>query len=104
MKKNLKLITLIFLFASCKKTEVSGYIYSKNNIPLPSQDVKIYFHIGSTEGLEGSSAVTDAKGHYYIKFRSKRDRAYTVKCENDSSNDWQPINEKQTNQIDLYLK
>ncbi|MBK8367112.1 MAG: hypothetical protein IPL10_06755 [Bacteroidetes bacterium] len=51
---------------------MSGIVYSKNNIPLYGQEVKIYYHIGSTEGLEGSNAVTDANGHYYIKFRAKR--------------------------------
>lgn len=98
------IFTIILVFASCKKNEVSGIVYSKNNIPLYGQEVKIYYHIGSTEGLEGSNAVTDANGHYYIKFRAKRDRGYIVKCENDSSNDWSPIKEKQANQIDLYIK
>lgn len=92
-----------FVFYSCKKTDVSGVVYSKHNIPVSNADVKIYWSIGGDTKTEGTVCSTDNLGRYSISFKSKRGRAYTVSCECDSGKKWEPVKEKTTNVIDLYL-
>jgi len=102
--KAVYIVLILFLFSSCKKTEVAGIVYSKHNIPVSNVDVKIFWSIGGDTKPEGSVYTTDNQGRYSLSFKSKRGRAYTVSCESDSGKIWEPIKEKQTNNIDLYLK
>ncbi len=105
MKRNFLLIGLvIFLFCSCKNTDVSGVVYSKHNIPVANVDVKIYWTIGSDTQPEGTHTTTDSEGRYSLSFRSKRNRAYTVSCECDSGSTWEPLNERKVNKVNLYLE
>lgn len=104
MKKIVNIALLLFFLCSCKKTEVTGIVYSKHNIPVPNVDVKIYWNIGGDTKPEGTISTTDNQGRYNLSFKSKSGRAYTVSCESDSGKIWEPVKEKQTNNIDLYLK
>ena len=107
----MKILKLVFIFLiaflfSCKKTEVSGIVYSKNNIPVPGVDVKVYYTIGSIDNPEGKIATTDGSGHYYMSFRSKYKfgKAYTVKCESDSGKARGIVKLKKSNLIDLHFR
>lgn len=81
MKRNLKLIILIFLFASCKKTEVSGYVYDKNNIHISGAKINLVTYASSKYAESRSHVATsDGNGHYSFNFKTKRNRYYTVTC------------------------
>lgn len=101
--KFLIIILALFLFSSCKKTEVSGIVYSKHNIPISNVEVKVYYTLGSVNNPEGTITTTDNNGHYYLDFKTKRERSYTVRCECDSGKVWEPVKEKHSNSIDLHL-
>ncbi len=107
MKSNFLIVIMVLtIFSSCKKTEVSGIVYSKNNLPISGVVVKVYYTIGSVDNPEGNIATTDGSGHYYMSFRSKSKfgRAYTVKCESDSGKARGIVKLKKSNLIDLYLR
>lgn len=105
MKSKLIIIVLVLsMFSSCKKTEVSGIVYSKHNIPVSNVEIKVYYKLGSVTNTEGTATTTDNNGHYYLNFKTKRERSYTVSCECDSGKVWEPVEEKHLNSIDLHLK
>ncbi len=104
MKSKFIIISLaLSIFSSCKKTDVSGVVYSKHNVAISGVEVKVYYSIGSAREPEGSVSITDDGGHYNLTFKSKSGRAYTVRCESDSGKAWEPIKEKHVNIIDLHL-
>lgn len=105
--KNIMFCILFFCFCiSCKKTEVSGKVYSKNNTPLPNVVLKLEpWH---EQHAEASSevATTNSEGSYYFSFKAKGgDYSYYISCTTDSGRALVsiPLKDK-TNVIDIHLQ
>ena len=79
------LVSLSF-FTSCnKKTEVSGRVYSKYNVPVANAEIKMYTYFDSKYAEKISiMASTDEDGYYHFSFKSKRKRYYEISCRGDS--------------------
>ena len=99
----LSILTISFLTSCLKKTECSGYVYSKNNVPVSGISIKLLDRLSSTKE-ESSSVVatTDGSGFYHFTFRTKRNHSYVMTCENDIDGG-HPLNETKTNTIDIRL-
>ena len=93
---------------ACKKTEVSGTVYTKHNIPLTGASIKLYDYVTgasmNTPPAITDAATTDNSGHYYFSFSSKRKHDYHIICENDSGRYGANIKTSEVNKIDLYLQ
>lgn len=97
-------ILVIFSFTSClKKTECSGYVYSKNNTPVSGKNIILLTRLSSTSEESSSTvATTDGSGYYHFSFCTKRNRTYFVTTEN-INHGAQPLNPAKINNIDIYL-
>ena len=97
-------VLTIFSLSSClKKTECSGYVYSKNNIPVSGKNIKLLDRLSSTREENSSiAATTDDSGFYHFSFKTKRNHTYSITTE-DILNGIQPLKESQVNNIDIYL-
>lgn len=101
------LITIIILstLTSClKKTECSGYVYSKNNIPVSGKNITLLTEMSNSHKEKSSSVVaaTDGSGFYHFSFKTKRNRTYFVTTD-DINHGAQPLNATKVNKIDIYL-
>ncbi len=83
-----KLFLMVCLIVSCsKKTEVSGYVYDKNNIHISGAKINLVTYASSKYAESRSHVATsDGNGHYSFNFKTKRNRYYTVTCIGDSGN------------------
>jgi hypothetical protein len=85
MKTILMSLIIICILTSCSKTDVSGYVYSKNGLPVINGRVILkQTHNGRGTGNDKTVAVTDNNGFYYFKFKWKYNKGYRVRCESDS--------------------
>ncbi len=97
-------IIIISTLTSClKKTECSGYVYSKNNIPVSGINITLLDRLSSTKEKSSSVvATTDNSGFYHFTFRTKRNHTYSVVTD-DINNGAQYLNPANVNNIDIYL-
>jgi uncharacterized GH25 family protein len=105
--KNTYFLLLIFCLIGCKKTEVSGRVYSQHKVPFPNVNIIMSDYNSSEKYPKSSSTVTttDENGYYYFKFNQKKNHYYRIRCESDSgkSNSF-TLKYAKTNQIDLYVE
>ena len=106
--KTLKLVFIFlitFLF-SCKKTEVSGIVYSRHNIPVSGASVYIEYTRAASKinEPEGTTTKSDNNGKFHLSFKSKNKYTYKVRCICDSGNIWENVKKKESNIIDLMLR
>ena len=97
---------LMLFFSSCKKTEVSGTIYSRHGFPVTNADVILRAY-GESKVAKSTSnkAKTDNNGNFYFSFTSKKKYYYTVGSNSDSGlTKAEIINSKKVNKIDLYIE
>ncbi|HRG02463.1 MAG TPA: hypothetical protein PKZ75_15220 [Bacteroidia bacterium] len=99
----LSIIALLSLTSCLKKTECSGYVYSKYNIPVAGKSITLLDRLSSTREERSSVvATTDNNGYYHFSFKTKRNHTYSITTE-DILNGIQPLKESQVNNIDIYL-
>jgi hypothetical protein len=106
IKNILYLLIVIFLFG-CKKTEVSGRVYSKHKVPFPHVNIIVSDYNSSEKYPKSVSIVTtsDENGYYYFKLNQKKNHYYTTRCESDSGkSNSTTLKYAKTNQIDLYVE
>ncbi len=100
-------IPLVIISFSCgKKTQVSGVVYSKNNIPVPNVNVEYRMYKSSSypESTLGSVR-TNESGEFKFTFWAKKRRGYDLKCFCDSGYNKQSIYKYgEANTIDLHLE
>jgi hypothetical protein len=89
---------------SClKKTECSGHVYSKSNVPVSRINITLLERKLSTrEDNISVVATTDNNGYYKFSIRTKRNRAYSITTEDINSVPKQ-LNPSNVNNIDIYL-
>ena len=107
MKSKLIIIILtLSIFSSCKKTEVSGIVYSKHNIPVSGASVFISYRraASSVDESTGITTTTNINGNYNLSFKSKNKYNYSVNCKSDSGSTWKNVKKKESNLIDLHLR
>jgi hypothetical protein len=104
MKTYITMTILAFVLASCsKRTECSGTVYSKYNVPVAGIEVRLLDYLDSSS--PGSSSVmttTDDNGHYSFKFRMKKKHQYAINCKSDTGSvNAVYLKYSRTNHIDL---
>jgi len=96
---------MFILFSCGKKTNISGTIYSKNNIPVPNVDVDVDIYKGSDYPYNTIARVkTDQDGQFKITFHFRNQRGYKLHCHCDSgtARTWY-LNRGSNQTIDLHL-
>ena len=105
MKKIIYILLLTtFIVTACrKKTEVTGVVYSKNNIPVPNVQVECRYYKESSypEGVV-STVTTNSNGEFQIQFKAQKLK-HEIKCFCDSGYATSYIDIGKTNTIDLHL-
>jgi len=97
-------LTSLSFLASCnKKTEISGRVYSKYDLPIANAEIKMYTYFDSKYAEKNSTvASTDENGYYHFSFKSKRKRYYDISCHSDSGYAvGARVKVNEANQIDL---
>jgi hypothetical protein len=98
-------VIIISTLTSClKKTECSGYVYSKFNIPVSGKNITLLTEVSDSKREKSTSVVatTDGSGFYHFSFKTKRNRTYSVTTD-DINYGAQPLNATKVNNIDIYL-
>ena len=97
---------LIIIFNNCtKKSECSGRVYSKNNIPIPNASVIVCESSSPSDCKDISTDKTYSSGDYHISFKTKNNNSYWIRCECDSGVALGVlINNSKSNSVDLYVK
>jgi hypothetical protein len=98
----LSVLTIFSLTSCLKKTECSGYVYSKYNIPVAGISIKLLDYKSSRDESTSNVATTNGSGFYHFTFRTKRNHTYVVTCANDVDGG-HPLNAAKTNVIDIKL-
>lgn len=99
----LSLITLVSFTSCLKKTECSGYVYLKYNVPVAGKSITLLDRLSSTREERSSVvATTDDNGYYNFSFKTKINHTYFVTTE-DINHGAQPLNAAKINNIDIYL-
>jgi len=101
------LIITCFILQGCfKKTDVSGVVYSKNNIPVPNVYVSCegYGESSYWETKSYDVAKTDNNGFYQFRFTAQKKYRYKVVCDSDSGLGYRGINYGKVNHLDIHLK
>lgn len=107
--KNIMFCIFFFCFCiSCKKTEVSGVVYSVSKIPMANVVVKLNdfndHDSPSSPGIDSNVATTDNNGYYYYSFKAKNNHTYTIFCNTNSGNVGSLLQKDKANNVDIYLK
>ena len=105
MKKIIYILLLTtFIVAACrKKTEVTGVVYSKKNIPVPNVQVDCrYYKESSYPAGVVTTVTTNDKGEFQIQFKARKLK-HEIKCFCDSGYATSSIEIGKTNTIDLHL-
>lgn len=86
MKYIVKLVILVSLFTGCsKKTEVSGYVYSKHGAPVPNGSIILEETDNPKDpGNDRTMTTTDNNGYFQFIFKNKFKMQYWVRCQSDS--------------------
>jgi hypothetical protein len=104
MKKIAIIVLTIFVLTSCtKKTECSGTVYSRYNVPVPGIEVRLLDYLNSSSPSSSSvKTTTDANGHYSFKFRMEKKHQYAINCKSDTGSvNAVYLKYSRTNKIDL---
>jgi hypothetical protein len=102
----IQLLVIIFLFTNCKKTEVAGRVYSKNDVPVAYANIRLIYYY-SSKYAEGNNIITtsDENGYYSFKFKPKYHRYYIVVCKEDSGyTNFERVELSKVNHFDLKFK
>ena len=104
-KFNSIFILTVFSLTSClKKTECSGHVYSKYNVPVSSKSITLIKQVSDAAKEQSSSvvAITDNSGYFHFSFHTKINRTYYITAEdiNTANPNLKPAN---INIIDIYL-
>jgi hypothetical protein len=99
-------ILLACLFISCgKKTQVSGTVYSKHNVPVPNVQIAYEEHIdGKALNSYEDVVRTNANGEYAFDLKTNKNYVYYVRCECDSGYKRIEFVKGKSNDLDLDLE
>jgi hypothetical protein len=67
----MQIVLFILLFTNCKKTEVAGRVYSKNDVPVADATIKLFAYSSSKYADISIVTTTDENGYYSFKFKAK---------------------------------